>query len=327
MISFIGKIMHKILFKSGNRNPERNKSSHPGLRKLSILFWRTPNRDLTYKVGKTKNGTRYEIYLPKENVHPEHAVYYLHGGGYVGKQHWLYRYQSRYFSKAAGNASVIYLDYDVAPKHVYPTQLNQALDLWEEITGSFGFSPENVVLGGDSAGGNLLLALILKLRDEGKPLPRGGFLISPWTDMLASGPSYAENYQKDAVFGHRKKAFTEHSRKKLLDFDLYCWAEGADRTDPYVSPVYADFHDFPPLYFTVGCNEMMRSDTELVVEKLRKSNVPVGIFRGNGMWHAFTLYHGIVPEAVAAFSCILNFISDLFQTYDYVYPDKDYLLS
>mgnify|MGYP000213602114 CR=1 FL=1 len=68
---------------------------------------------MKYKTAKTKNGTRYEMYFPKKNVHPENVVYYLHGGAYFGKQNWLYRYQSRYFSKAAGGATVIYLDYEI----------------------------------------------------------------------------------------------------------------------------------------------------------------------------------------------------------------------
>ncbi|HPZ00399.1 MAG TPA: alpha/beta hydrolase, partial [Clostridiales bacterium] len=154
MISFTGKLVHLFLYKSANLNPERVKSGIPGCQGLDILFWKTPNRNFTHKDGTTKNGTRYEIYTPKKEVHPDNVIYYLHGGGYIGKQNWIYRYQSRYFSKAAGNATVIYLDYDVAPEYTYPTQLNQAMDLWEEITGPLGFRAENIVCGGDSAGGN-----------------------------------------------------------------------------------------------------------------------------------------------------------------------------
>ena len=327
MVSLTGKIVAAYLYRVVNMNPEKVKSGIPGSKGLDILFWKTPNREMKYKTAKTKNGTRYEMYFPKKNVHPENVVYYLHGGAYFGKQNWLYRYQSRYFSKAAGGATVIYLDYDVAPKHVYPTQLNQALDVWEEITGKLGFKPENVVCGGDSAGGNLMLALMLRLRDEGKPLPKGGFGISPWTDMNALGKSYSENYNKDVIFGRRTGALDEEKREMFRNYDLYSWMEGSDRSDPYVSPVYADFRGFPPMFFTVGCDEMLRSDTETIVENMRKNKVPVGVFRGNGMWHAFAFYHGIIPEATAAFSDIVSFISDRFECYDYTYPGREYRLS
>ena len=72
---------------------------------------------------------------------------------------------------------------------------------------------------------------------------------------------------------------------------------------------------------------MLRSDTETIVENMRKNKVPVGVFRGNGMWHAFALYHGIIPEATAAFSDIVSFISDRFECYDYTYPGREYRLS
>ncbi len=327
MMSLMGKLVHTFLYRSANLNPERVKSGIPGSSGLNILFWKTPNREFKHHNGKTKNGTKYEIYEPKSGTHPDNVVYYLHGGGYIGKQNWIYRYQSRYFSQAAGGATVVYVDYDTAPEHVYPTQLNQALDVWEEMTEVLGWKAENILCGGDSAGGNLTLAMMLKLRDNGKPLPRGAFCISAWTDMLAAGDSYRYNYQKDAIFGNRKHPLNEDAKQKLLDFDLYSWTKGADRADPYVSPVYADYHDFPPMFFTVGCLEMLRSDTETIVDNLRKNKVPVGIHRGNGMWHAFAIYHGIVPEATAAFSDILNFISSSFGTYDYVYPGRKYRLS
>lgn len=327
MISLTGKIMSAYLYKFANINPERVDSGIPGAKGLDILFFKKPNRNMKHWSSKTKSGTKYEVYVPKKGVHPDNVVYYLHGGAYIGKQNWVYRYQSRYFSKAAGGATVVYVNYDVAPKHVYPRQLDQAMDVWNEITGKLGFKAENVVCGGDSAGGNLALGLMLKLRDEGRPMPRGAFCISPWADMLAEGKSYSENYNVDVLFGNKTGYLDDEKKKLLMDFDLYCWTKGADRRDPYVSPVYGDYHGFPPMFFTVGCDEMLRSDTETIVDNLRKNKVPVGVHRGNHMWHAFTIYHGIVPEATAAFSDVISFISDKFEYYGYTYPGREYRLS
>ena len=326
-VSRMGKIVGEALYLFASVNPERVKSAIPACSGLGRLFWHKPNRELTYYLGKTKNGTKYEVYYPKTGAKNNNVIYYLHGGAYICKQSWVYRYQSRYFSAAAGGATVVFLDYDVAPKAVYPTQLNQALDVWDEITGKLGFKAEDIMVGGDSAGGNLTLALILKLRDAGKTLPRGAFCFSPWADMLGTGESYINNYNVDVMFGNKRKQLTEEAKQSLMNFDVYCWCDGADRGDPYVSPVYADYHDFPPMCITVGCNEMLRSDSETIIAKLRECDIPTTVFRGNGMWHVFTLFHGVVPEAPAAFSVVMNFISDRFETWDYTYPGKKYWLS
>ncbi|MCQ2461684.1 MAG: alpha/beta hydrolase [Clostridia bacterium] len=327
MVSLMGKVVRTALYLFASVNPERVKSAIPGCSGLDKIFWKTPNREFKHYDAKTKNGTKYEVYLPKSGAKNDNVVYYLHGGAYIGKQNWIYRYQSRYYSQAAGGATVVYVDYDVAPEAKYPTQLNQALDVWDEITGKLGFKAENVVCGGDSAGGNLCLAMMLKLRDAGKPMPRGAFCYSPWTDMLATGDSYVDNYTVDIMFGKKNGVLDDKVREKFMNYDVYSWCLGSDRADPYVSPVNGDYHDFPPMCFTVGCDEMLRSDTETIVKNLHKNKVPVTVFRGNGMWHVFTLFHGIIPEATAAFSVVTNFISDRFETWDYSYPSKKYRLS
>lgn len=228
MVSLTGKIVRTALYLFASVNPERVKSAIPGCSGLDKIFWKTPNREFKHYDAKTKNGTKYEVYLPKDGAKNDNVVYYLHGGAYIGKQNWIYRYQSRYYSQAAGGATVVYVDYDVAPEAVYPTQLNQALDVWDEITGKLGFKAENVVCGGDSAGGNLCLAMMLKLRDAGKPMPRGAFCYSPWTDMMATGSSYVDNYQVDIMFGKKSGALTEEVRNKFMNYDVYCWCKGSE---------------------------------------------------------------------------------------------------
>ena len=328
MVSLMGKVVRTALYLFASVNPERVKSAIPGCSGLNKLFWKTPNREFEHYDAKTKNGTKYEVYVPKAGVKNDNVVYYLHGGAYIGKQNWVYRYQSRYYSQAAGGATVVYVDYDVAPEAKYPTQLNQALDVWDEITGKLGFKAENVVCGGDSAGGNLCLAMMLKLRDTGKAMPCGAFCMSPWTDMMGTGDSYKDNYENDSLFGINGGVLTDEKKEKLMNFDIYSWCENADRYDPYVSPVYADFHDFPPMCFTVGTWELLMSDTERIVDNLHSHDIPVTIFRGHHLWHVFVLFHGIIPEATAAFSVITNFISDRFKTWDYKYPtDKKYRIS
>ena len=77
MVSLTGKIVAAYLYRVVNMNPEKVKSGIPGSKGLDILFWKTPNREMKYKTAKTKNGTRYEMYFPKKNVHPENVVYFF----------------------------------------------------------------------------------------------------------------------------------------------------------------------------------------------------------------------------------------------------------
>lgn len=322
-----GDLISWFLYTFSNINPVRNESAIKPCQGLDVLFWHTPNREFKYHIAKTKNGTTYEVYEPKKGAHKENCIYYLHGGAYIGKNMWVYRYQSRYFSNAADGATVVYVDYDVAPGAKYPTQLNQALDVLDEINNVLGFKTENCVFGGDSAGGNLTLALLLKLRDEGKPLPRGIFTFSAWADMLASGKSYEYNYQKDPLFGDKKGEFTPDMREKFMDYDVFSWCLGSDRADPYVSPVYGDYKDCPPAFMAVGEGEMLRSDTDTIAENMRSHGIDVEVDYGKNMWHAYPIYHGIAPEASDTFAKCIAFINKCFDYYGYTYPHKEYILS
>ena len=326
-MSIRGKLVYNALYTFSNINPFHTESAIKGCQGLDILFWHTPNREFKYHIGKTANGTKYEVYEPKKGAHPDNVIYYLHGGAYIGKQMWVYRYQSRYFSNASNGATVVYVDYDVAPKAKYPTQLDQAMDVWNEITEVMGYKAENCVCGGDSAGGNLTLALLLKLRDAGRPMPRGWFTFSAWTDMLANGDSYIYNYNNDCLFGERKGSITKDQIPQFLDYDIFSWCEGADKSDPYVSPVYGDYEGFPPGFMAVGAGEMLRSDTDTIAENLKSHGVEVEVDHGPGMWHAYPIYHGIAPEASDTFAKCIAFINKCFDYYGYTYPHKEYILS
>lgn len=138
-------------------------------------------------------------------------IYYLHGGCYICGLTNNYHSFLREFCNLEDDVTVVLLDYKTAPEYKYPVQLNEALDLWDELTENQDYRAENIVIGGDSSGGNLALAMMLKIRDDGRKMPAGAFLLSPWTDMTMSGDSYIRNYPKDVEIGERKagKAYGE----------------------------------------------------------------------------------------------------------------------
>lgn len=156
------------------------------------------------------------------------------------------------------------------------------------------------------------LPLMLKIRDEGRKMPVGAFLLSPWTDMTMSGNSYIRNYHKDVEIGEKKAVLTEEKRKKLMESDLYSFIGDADRKSPYISPLFGSYEGFPPMFFAVGEHEMLLDDTLGVVKKLKKLKIPVICERKPDMFHTYVLYKNMMPESRSSFSLMKRFIQENF---------------
>ncbi len=306
MGSLQGKIFNQIIIRVQNINTP---AAIRKMRRLSAPFINDRvDRAYTLEKGETAAGTRYLRMKRAGGAEPRKIIYYLHGGGYVCGIISLYKELNEGFCDLEEGVEVFLLDYRLAPEYRFPTQLKEALDLWHELAGHFG--PKQIILGGDSSGGNLTLALMLKLRDEGEPLPAAAFLISAWTDMLASGASYIENYHHDAEMGKRTGHLTEAKRQEVLQGELYCFIGEADRTHPYLSPVYGDYEGFPPMMFMVGGYEMLLDDTLTVAEKLRRCGVPVICEQQPEMFHNYVLYKDYIPESRASYEKLLRFVQE-----------------
>ena len=333
MTSIRGRIFSNILRKSMNMNASHTSDSAAKLKRQSEIFNKDRLPDwLSCTKETTPAGTRYErIAAASENT-PAAAsptgssanssadptskkgrlLLYFHGGAYISGLLASYRNLAPGFYEAASGCEVIYLDYHLAPKHCYPTQLNEALDLWEDLTTRQGYDPKQIIVGGDSAGGNLTLALLLKLRDLGKTMPRAAFCISAWADMTGSGQSFYYNYGKDVMFGDKGRTLTEERKERLLHGKMYCYIGEADRTDPYISPVFGDYHGFPPMFFTAGTHEMLLDDTLRIAEKLKACGVPVTCELQPGMFHIYVVFARFVPEGKISYQRLLTFIRDNF---------------
>lgn len=141
-----------------------------------------------------------------------------------------------------------------------------------------GYGARDVILAGDSAGGNLALSLTLKLKEEGRLLPRGLVLMSPWTDLTSSGQSYQAKAEIDPVLN-----------AGYLGEMIANYAAGQNLEDPLISPLFGDYSGFPPIYIQVGSNEILLDDSTLLYKKLLKANVSVRLDTFDGMWHVFQM--------------------------------------
>ena len=313
MLSFRANLI-RLGFRSFNIFSSISKKSYiENVRKISekAMIEQIPEGFIMERLT-TPNGTKFERMFKKDAPKNGRAVLFFHGGGYIVGLLYFYRLLAPDVYEASGGAEMIFLDYKCAPEYKYPTQLNEAEDLWNHLTENMGYKPENIMLGGDSAGANLMLSLMLKMRDSGKNLPFSAFCISPWTDMTGSGKSLVSNYGKDVLFGRPGKKLIEEARLKSLDGELYSFVGNADRFDSYVSPVYGEYHDYVPMMFTVGGDEMLLDDTLRIVEKLKSANIPVVCEIQPKMFHVYTLFGKTIPESKISFERLMDFIHEQF---------------
>ena len=190
-----------------------------------------------------------------------------------------YRYARSITNKLASSTSmdVLSFDYRLAPEHPYPAAIEDALKVWDYLMYQ-GYGARDIIIAGDSAGGNLALTLTLALKEQGRLLPRGLLLFSPWTDMTHSGKSYETKTDVDPIL-----------TLDYIEEAIKAYADGEDLTDPMISPVFADFTGFPQTFIQVGTNEILLSDSLKLDKQMLKHRVPVRIEQYKGMWHVFQM--------------------------------------
>lgn len=206
----------------------------------------------------------------------KYIILYCHGGGYsTGSS--LYARTLTGKLAASTSMDVLSFDYRLAPEHPYPAATEDAMQVWNYLM-LLGYGARDIILAGDSAGGNLALSLTLKLKEEGRLLPRGLVLMSPWTDLTSSGKSHISKAEIDPVLN---AAYLEEMIRN--------YAEGQELTNPLISPLFGDYVGFPPTYIQVGNNEILLDDSVMLYKKLLKANVSVKLDMFKGMWHVFQM--------------------------------------
>ena len=206
----------------------------------------------------------------------KYVILYCHGGGYsTGSS----LYARTLTSKLAMSTSmdVLSFDYRLAPENPYPAAPEDAMRVWNFLM-LLGYGARDIILAGDSAGGNLALSLTLKLKEQGRLLPRGLILMSPWTDLTASGKSHEAKAEIDPVLnaGYLEEMINNYAPEQNLE-------------DPFISPLFGDYDGFPPTYIQVGGNEILLDDSVMLYKKLLKANVSVKLDKFDRMWHVFQM--------------------------------------
>jgi epsilon-lactone hydrolase len=228
----------------------------------------------------------------------ERVILYLHGGAYCIGSLNTHRGLAGYLSSATG-ARVLLIEYRLAPEHPFPAALEDATASYRWLVKS-GVDPKRIIIAGDSAGGGLTLATLVSLRDAGDPLPAGAVLLSPWTDLAATGASYETRAKVDPVLS-----------KTSLPETVLWYIGDRDPKAPLASPLYAELRGLPPLLIHVGDHEVLLDDSIGVAERARAAGVDVTLEVWEEMWHVFHQTVPQVPEAREAIEKIGAYVRAL----------------
>lgn len=244
------------------------------------------------------NGVTAE-WICDPDADPDHRMLYLHGGGYISGDLNTSACFTRMISKATG-CSILAIEYRLSPEAPFPAALEDAVNgykwLLENGPDRKGF-PKTKLLAGDSAGGGLALATLLKLRDDNEELPDCAVVMSPFADLTLSGSSIKNKVDVDPVL--------------YVDFLKFCsdaYASKTDKKHPYISPVFSDPKGLPPLMIQVGENEILLDDSLRFAERAKTTGVDITLDVWPDMFHSWQIYAPKVPESQDALNRIGAFV-------------------
>ena len=266
------RAVHSVASAGGSTSPEDLERQRAGQELFAKL--------VTPAIGVTTQEVRVR-HIPAEWVRLDfghdrrHIVLYCHGGGYTCGQLGYARILASKLALATG-CDVFSFEYRLAPEHPYPAAVQDAQAVWDHLMYQ-GFGARDVILAGDSAGGNLALELCLNLKEQGRRQPRMLALFSPWTDMTCSGLSHTDCADIDPML---TAEYIAAVRQAYTGPD-------ADWADPRYSPLFGDLRGLPATLIQVGTNEILRSDSELLHHKLQEAGVYSTLEVYEDCWHVF----------------------------------------
>ncbi|MGV9171413.1 MAG: alpha/beta hydrolase [Promethearchaeia archaeon] len=224
------------------------------------------------------------------------VLLYLHGGGFIAGSIDTHRDLVSRISRAA-NISVLIIDYRLAPEHPFPAGLEDAFKTYQWLLSKKNLNAEDIIIGGDSAGGGFTLSVLIKARDEGLPLPAAAICISPATDLAGTGDTYESKAKLDPFLS-----------PELVIFMRETYLQNTDPKNPLASPLFANLHGLPPIYIQVGTAEILFDDSKRIAKKLESADIEVELDIWEDMIHVFAAFAAIAPEGKKAIENIAQFI-------------------
>ncbi len=269
----------------------------------TVEFKRTGAEDRAKGLGSVPDAMVEKIdvsgvpaaWIAAPGIDERRAILYLHGGGFMFGSLTTHK-RIAYDLSAASAARVLLLDYRLAPEHPFPAAFEDTLKAWHWLARQ-GLDPRGLAMAGDSAGGSLVIAAMVKLRAESAQLPVCAALVSPWIDLEASSESLINRSSRDPIV-----------QKRLLLWMAHLYLKGADPKDPCASPIRADLRGLPPTLVQVGTAETLFDDSIQIAERLHAAGVKVKLSVWPNMIHVWPMFTPFLSEGREACAEIGDFI-------------------
>lgn len=243
--------------------------------------------------------------LRAEEIKPQtestQLIFHIHGGAFfLGslKTHRAFLTQIA----ARTQMQVLHVDYPLSPEHQHPEAIDALFDIYTTLLDQ-GVQSKDIILSGDSCGANLALALALRIQQEKLPQVSGLILLSPFLDLTLTSESLRYNAQHDALL----------SIETLETGIDYYVPKNMDKSDPTISPLFADLTGLPPILVQVGSKEILLDDAQRFKERAEQANVEVHFKIYTGMWHNFQMFSAWFDEAQQASADLAEFAHQLDQ--------------
>ncbi len=249
------------------------------------------------EIDKTKRYFKYTT--PLNDV----VVLYIHGGGFVNgfalQGTFIMKAMMKYFG-----AKCIAVEYPLSPENIYPTALDKLCDIYTNLLKTY--NSKKIIIVGESAGSNLAVSMMLRLRDNKICLPSCAILPSGFFDLTCQNKSYDYNSYADPSLS---KIELKHMAIAYINGDNVNVDESKFK-DPFISPVFADIHGLPPMFFSVCKDELLYDDTRLMVEKCKTHNISYYVYEAKKCFHAHMVLGEFFPESKTATRKAVDFICD-----------------
>ncbi|MEO9574827.1 MAG: alpha/beta hydrolase [Lentilitoribacter sp.] len=229
------------------------------------------------------------------------TLFYIHGGAHVFGSPSTHAAMLSSLAKRVGARAVL-PRYPLAPEQPFPAAPDHCLAAYRALLAT-GVNPAELIVGGDSAGGNLAFALLADLCAGGDPLPAGVFALSPLLDLSSSGDSIRANAARDVILP------TSRLKKAAQNY-----LNGHAAEDPRASPLFADFTGAPPVWLTVGDTEILLDDSVRLAERLKAQRVKVDLTVEQDLPHVWPIFHNLIPEANATLDQLAAWITTQTET-------------
>lgn len=248
----------------------------------------------------TLAGMYCEIHTPAEAA-PEGLLIYMHGGGFCIGSPRSHRYLVSRISSTC-HLRAVSMDYRKAPEHPFPAALDDVIRIYEYFLAQ-GIPAEKIVFAGDSAGGNLVISSLLKLKRDHRPLPAAACCLSPWTDLTMSGATIKTRKHLDLILN-----------EELLEQFSAHYVVGTSRQEDTLSPLFGDLEGLPPLLVQVGAHEVLLDDARRLVQKAHNAGVHAHLEIWDDMQHVWHYTPFFLKDGQRAITHIRDFFSAHLQT-------------